>query len=305
MPCQAWPQFPRLHTAEQGRSFLTSRGWEGGDGRVVIAKEPRDQGFGPEGGVFVSPAPSGCASNSVSPYLQGRRPRLQAPSPAPGPARDPRRAEGAKAGGGGGRRASRPPEPWGTLAPAGHFPDLAGGAGPSSAIRAPRAPARAWPRPPTRSRSGGGGILSAICAWNSRARRGRAAGGGGRGRGAPENPPPAAGSRFRSPGANKRSVCGERGGRLGPGAMRIRWSRAAWRGQRSQGGRGDRSGAAVADTPAGASTPRASATGRPATAGRKFGRSASQRRNPNVVAPQVRRWGVHTPNVREWNLRAP
>lgn len=173
-------------------------------------------------------------------------------------------------------------------------------------LRNPGAPrsSRAWPRPPTRSRSGGGGILSAICAWNSRARGGRAAGGEGRGRGAPGNPPPAAGSRFGCPGANKLGVCGERGGRLGPGAMRIRWSRAAWRGQRSQGGRGDRSGAAVADTPAGASTPRASATRRPATAGRKLGRSARQLRNPNVVAPQVRRWDVRTPNVRDWNLRA-
>lgn len=95
---------PTAHRGTRSKfPHLAGGGWGGGGRRVVIAKEPRDQGFGPEGGVFVSPAPSGCASNSASPYLQGRRPRLQAPNPAPGPARDPRRAEGAKAGGEGGR----------------------------------------------------------------------------------------------------------------------------------------------------------------------------------------------------------
>lgn len=136
----------------------------------------------------------------------------------------------------------------------------------------------------------GWGKFSPLCLCNSRPPEAGPPGEGTRTPGPRDTHthPRPANAQPRCPRANKSRVCRERGGRRGPGAMRIRWSRALRRGQRSPGGRGDRSGAAVADTPAGASTPRASAPGRRRPPARSSGRPARQGRSPNVVAAQVR-----------------
>ena len=101
---------------------------------------------------------------------------------------------------------------------------------------------------------------------------------------------PAADAQLGCPSANRRGGCRERGGRRSPGAMRIRWSRAPRRRQRSQGGRGDRSSPAVANTSARASTLGPTRPRAPRPRAGRLGRLARQRRNPNLAAPQFRRW---------------
>lgn len=147
------------------------------------------------------------------------------------------------------------------------------GAGQSWAVKPPRPPGLA-----TTTHARGVGRNSLRCDPRRPSRWGR-----GAGREAPGHTPRPRGRRAPVPGANKRRVCRLRGGRRGPGAARTPWSRALRRGQRSPGGRGDRSGAAVANTPAGTSNPRARATQRPPTGGKKLGRPARQGRKPGVA----------------------
>ena len=91
----------------------------------VIAMERSDRGFGPDERI-----------RALSPFwlrlqlglsvFTRRASEAPASSPAPGPAHDPRLAEGEKAGGGSGKNAGRPRAPWESRAPEDHFPDRAG-----------------------------------------------------------------------------------------------------------------------------------------------------------------------------------
>lgn len=152
-------------------------------------------------GVFVRSVPSGCVSNWVSPCLRGGRPKLRPAAQLPdlhaipGAQRERRQAEEAAKARGPTSGALGIPSPRGSLSRPGRL------SGPKLHNPGARAPVGAWLRPPTQGHRGGGGILSVLCAWNSWARGGRAAGAGGRRRGDQGKPPPAADSQPRCPGA--------------------------------------------------------------------------------------------------------
>ena len=91
----------------------------------VIAMERSDWGFGPDGRIRAL-SPLWLRLQLGLSVFTRRESETRASSPAPGPALDPRRAEGAKAGGGGGKSAGRPRAPRESRAPEDHFPDRAG-----------------------------------------------------------------------------------------------------------------------------------------------------------------------------------
>lgn len=229
-----WPQFPRLLTSGQTQGFLTRSGRRRGD-----RAKPRGQGLGQRGPL--APRPRLARLHLGLIVVTARATQAAAPQPGPGAAEP-------KAGGEGGERAAlrvtlqmgklrRRRREMAARAPSGVCP---GGASTT--------------HPWVWCWWGGWGcdFLLYLRPWNPRSGGGQAA------RGGDQDAGPGL-TRTHTPAQTSAVFAESAAG----GAARERrgFDGAARGGGGGPGGRGDRSGAAVAHTPAGAPTPRASAPG--------------------------------------------